>query len=491
MHTETELKDTPVPTASLEVVNPDGTETIVAMYRDGTDSHGFDPASYITIDQSRNGGTSFSNVDTIYNPLVDGSRTGNGLIALDDTTLLFFDSQVDSTLSEATAVHRLDWNESATSWDVTENVNRYEDYRILPHYVENGVVKLGYVDFTVSPQAVRFGEYDPSANSLTTHGVINNEPIRPNEHVLQPRNDGTLVAVVRCEAPDVDTTAPVQQWSTSSDGGNSWTNRGYVQQTLHPSGDSFGATKGSEMIDTPDGERLAYLYRWSQNTSSGSQETLIGIFDPEEGEIERNVIINTVDSNEGSNGSIQLVESNDESWRFYAIHEQGNGGSTAEGSGVFFRDLTVEQLSADHNDVGGRYYLRNVHSGYVADVEAGSTENGADIIQSSWTGNDNQIWDLVQNADGTYRIRSFNSGKVMEVEDGSTAQGANVLQSPWYGGDNQRWNLIQNVHGTYRIENENSGKVLGLTGAAESEGDSLAQYGWGNKDSRKWTIHSI
>lgn len=507
VNTTTELKDTPVPTASIEVVSPDGTETTVAVYRDGTDNHGYDASAHITIEQSRNGGQDFSAVSTITNNNIDGARTGNGLLALDDTTLYFFDSQVDYSTSsnELTAVHRLDWDDGNKMWTVTTNVNEYPDYRILPHYTENDLLNVGYVDFTASPQKVRFAEFDTASETLNTLGVINEEPIRPNEHVLQPRNDGTLVSIVRCEAPDVDTRAPVEQWCTSSNGGQTWTNHGYIEETLHPSADSYGATKGAEMIDTPNGERMVFLYRWIQHSSSGSQETVLGIVDPTSGVIERNIIINTVDSNEGANGSLQLVESNPQSWRFYVVHEQGYRGSNAAGSGVFFRDLTVNMLSSS-DDFGGRYYLKNVYNDYVAEVEANSTANGAPLIQWSYHGGDNQLWELIQNndraeqssansralpGDGTYRLENVNSGKVADVDGSSTSDGANIIQWPWKGTDNQKWDIIQNTDGTYRLENVNSGKVLDITGTSTTEGDQLIQAGWANEDWQKWTIHSI
>ncbi|RDZ34453.1 hypothetical protein C5B89_19055, partial [Haloferax sp. Atlit-47N] len=181
-----------------------------------------------------------------------------------------------------------------------------------------------------------------------------------------------------------------------------------------------------------------------------------------------------------------LVESSADSWRFYVVHEQGERGSTASGSGVFFRDLTLEHLSADQDDISGRYFLQNTNSWYVADVDAASTDDGGDILQWSFNGNENQLWQLVQNADGTYRIESVNSGKVMDVEGASTADGANVVQWSWQDGANQKWNVVLNSDGTYRLENVNSGKVLDVAGSSSSEADSLVQNGWTGADSQKW-----
>ncbi|MFC7231635.1 hypothetical protein ACFQMM_09790 [Saliphagus sp. GCM10025308] len=164
--TTTTIKESPVPCSSLEVVSPDGTETIVVATRDGTDEHTYVGEATVTFKQSRDQGESFSDIETLdLGSTIDPSRTGNGLIATDDTTLYFFDSQVDPRTSsnEATAVHRLRWDSLAKSWTITENVNRFKNYRMLPHFVEEGVIKVGYVDFTASPQEIQFAEYDPAA----------------------------------------------------------------------------------------------------------------------------------------------------------------------------------------------------------------------------------------------------------------------------------------------------------------------------------------
>jgi hypothetical protein len=344
VNTTTELKETPIPTAAIEVVSPDETETAVVAYRDGTQKHVYDGSAYTTIEQSRDGGQSFSKTATIkLSSTIDPCRTGNGLIAVDDTTLYFFDSQVDprTQSNEATAVHRLDWDSSSKEWNVTTNLNRYKNYRILPHFVEEGKIKIGYVDFTVNPQVVQFAEYDPSSRQLTNLGIINEQPIRPNEHIVQSRKDGTLVAIVRCEAPDIEgTSPPAEQWSTSNDDGKTWTNHGFIEQTLHPLSDSYGATKGGQMIDTPYGERLVFLYRWSRGDD---QETVLGLFNPYNGTVEQNIIISTVVSNEGANGGLRLVEDGAFGWRFYVVHEQGKAFDEGPGSGIFFRDLTLFQ----------------------------------------------------------------------------------------------------------------------------------------------------
>jgi hypothetical protein len=408
VNTTTELKETPIPTSAVEVVSPDGTETAVVAYRDGTQKHVYDGNAYTTIEHSRDGGQSFSKTATIkLSSTIDPCRTGNGLIAVDDTTLYFFDSQVDprTQSNEATAVHRLDWDSSSKGWNVTTNLNRYKNFRILPHFVENGTIKVGYVDFTVEPSVVRFAEYDPSNQKLTTLGTINGQPIRPNEHILQPRKDGTLVAIVRCEAPNIEgTSPPAEQWSTSEDEGKTWTNHGFIEQTLHPLNDGYGATKGGQMIDTPYGERLVFLYRWSRGDD---QETVLGLFNPYNGTVEQNVIISTVDSNEGANGGLRLVEDNEFGWRFYVVHEQGRAFYEGSGSGIFFRDLTLYQPAT--------------HLGRYLGGESGSDEESTPSPNPAVAGKRENTWLSVSKAGSQVGGRAY-LGSEQDISVDSTEQ---------------------------------------------------------------------
>src|SRR5947209_7840316 len=90
----------------------------------------------------------------------------------------------------------------------------------------------------------------------------------------------------------------------------------------------------------------------------------------------------------------------------------------------------------------GYYQIVAKHSGKVLDVKAGSTDNGADIIQYHSTGADSQQWQLVPASGGYYQIMAKHSGKVLDVKAGSTEDGALVTQYHATGADNQLWKLV-------------------------------------------------
>ncbi|WP_235549798.1 RICIN domain-containing protein, partial [Paenibacillus sp. Soil766] len=70
------------------------------------------------------------------------------------------------------------------------------------------------------------------------------------------------------------------------------------------------------------------------------------------------------------------------------------------------------------------YKLVNKNSGKVMDVNGGSLNSGANIIQWNDTSAVNQHFQIVKTASGDYKIINKNSGKVLDVSGGSTSTGA-------------------------------------------------------------------
>ena len=87
------------------------------------------------------------------------------------------------------------------------------------------------------------------------------------------------------------------------------------------------------------------------------------------------------------------------------------------------------------------YRIIAKHTGKVLDVYGGRKDDGANVYQWDWHGDNNQRWLIEQQSDGYYRIVSKNSGKVLDIRGNSTANNANVYQYGWHGGDNQQWKI--------------------------------------------------
>ena len=99
----------------------------------------------------------------------------------------------------------------------------------------------------------------------------------------------------------------------------------------------------------------------------------------------------------------------------------------------------------------GYYLLTNVYSGKALSVDLNPRTNGGysnpavkgtNLFQYSTTPDDNRLWKVEAVGEGYYKLTNKYSGKVLDVESGSLQDGANVLQWNYKGGDNQHWKLV-------------------------------------------------
>lgn len=139
---------------------------------------------------------------------------------------------------------------------------------------------------------------------------------------------------------------------------------------------------------------------------------------------------------------------------------------------------------------GQRYVIKSKKSGKALDVSWGSKDNGANVLQYSYYGYDNQKWYIERLSNGYYIIKSNTSGKVLDVEARSVQDGGNVLQWEYKGGDNQEW-AIENVNGYYRFVNRRSGKVLDVSGGSRDDNANVLQWRWTGADNQLWSIQPV
>lgn len=126
------------------------------------------------------------------------------------------------------------------------------------------------------------------------------------------------------------------------------------------------------------------------------------------------------------------------------------GGSSADGANIqqgaysneAHQHWDIAPLDSRHGGDYSYFTLKSVHSGKSADVYDWSLESGGDVRQWTDYGNENQVWFFEYVEDGYFRIRSRWSGKYLEVNAASSQDGANVQQEILAEGTHQQWRLI-------------------------------------------------
>ncbi|MGW4058045.1 glycosyl hydrolase family 95 catalytic domain-containing protein [Amycolatopsis sp. NPDC004747] len=89
----------------------------------------------------------------------------------------------------------------------------------------------------------------------------------------------------------------------------------------------------------------------------------------------------------------------------------------------------------------GSVRLANRNSGRLLESPAGAGQ-GTQLDQAQDTGADNQWWQLAGTGDGYYRLVNVRTGLCADVEGGSTGDGARVLAWAVNTGTNQQWQIV-------------------------------------------------
>lgn len=89
----------------------------------------------------------------------------------------------------------------------------------------------------------------------------------------------------------------------------------------------------------------------------------------------------------------------------------------------------------------GSVRLVNRNSGRLLDSPTGAGQ-GTQLDQGQDTNSDNQWWKLADTGDGYCRLVNVRTGLCADVEGGSTSDGARVIEWPTNTGTNQQWQIV-------------------------------------------------
>ncbi len=145
--------------------------------------------------------------------------------------------------------------------------------------------------------------------------------------------------------------------------------------------------------------------------------------------------------------------------------------------------------------INGRYVLVNRNSGKVMEVVSGSTADGADIRQATYTGATSQQWDVVpldSRTGGDYSyfsIKAAHSGKAADLLNWSYGDGADIIQWPAGATNaNQHYYLEYVGDGWFTIRNRWSTKCLDVDNGSTADGANIFLWSGTGGLNQQWRL---
>jgi hypothetical protein len=132
--------------------------------------------------------------------------------------------------------------------------------------------------------------------------------------------------------------------------------------------------------------------------------------------------------------------------------------------------------------------ILSVHSGKALDVAAGSNYNGAAVIQYTFRGTPNQLWDVIDAGRGRVVFVSQDSNKVLDLAGGGETEGAPVQQYRFSGSEDQLWRIERLGGGAFQIVNVASGLCLDVEGGGREDGARVIQYRCQGGENQAWRL---
>ena len=171
----------------------------------------------------------------------------------------------------------------------------------------------------------------------------------------------------------------------------------------------------------------------------------------------------------------------------YRTQRNGLSSADIQGANILYPDNRPPSTGIVN---GGIYRITNKASGKVLDINGVSRDNGARLIQWSWTGGNNQRFRAINVGRDVFKLKALHSDKVIDVDGGSTANDAIIHQWDDHGGSNQQWRLVKSGN-DYEIQSVATGKLLDVPGSTNENGTNLIQWERNNGNNQKWIFQRI
>jgi endoglucanase len=147
---------------------------------------------------------------------------------------------------------------------------------------------------------------------------------------------------------------------------------------------------------------------------------------------------------------------------------------------------------AQNNLPAGTYRLRNQCGTKLLDVYGASTAQGANLIQWSDNGGQNQKFNLQPTGGGYFTLTAAHSGMAVDVQNWQTADGTTIQQWTPNNADAQQWRAIDVGGGFYKVETRlAANRVLDVAGASTSDGTKVHLWTANGTCAQAWKFEPV
>ena len=158
-------------------------------------------------------------------------------------------------------------------------------------------------------------------------------------------------------------------------------------------------------------------------------------------------------------------------------------------------ESTPEPIEEYADIAEGVYYIKSANSDMYLDVADGSSANGANLLQSDFTGETSQQFKVVSTNDGYYKILTgcSNYTQAIDVDGGTGDNGANIQTWGDASQKNQQFKFIQESDGSYGILTRVSElkSCLDVSGVSKENGANVCQWEYRSGVGQRWIREKV
>jgi hypothetical protein len=245
-----------------------------------------------------------------------------------------------------------------------------------------------------------------------------------------------------------------------------------------------------EIAKATDGQRIAYAEHRSNWTSAAVYRTPQGKVQAFGGASERQATTTTY--NYISKDRVVYYDGHGPQREFVLEMPGGNGYQVNQPNAE--RVINITWGEDIQPAISGRYILVNRNSGKVLEVAGGSTADGANVQQGSYSGATYQQWDVTPvnsrvGGDFSYfAITSVATGKVLDDFNWSLDNGANIaMYGNGFAANQQRY-LEYVGDGWFNIRSRHSSHCLDVWNASTADGANVVQWEPNGASNQQWRL---